>query len=102
MLSAISSCQKVIQISTHILLNGQNADVPNKDAKFYNIDDIRHSYDALSEHYQITIGVPDMRTKRIVIFNSLTFTRHETVTFHVSTPFVEVRILLIRHWSQKL
>lgn len=90
MLSAIVSCQRVIQISTHILLKGLGAEEPNVDVNYYNIDDIRHSQDALPEHYQITIGVPELRTKKIVIFNPLTFTRHEAVTFHVSTPYVEV------------
>ncbi|KAJ8936612.1 hypothetical protein NQ314_012227 [Rhamnusium bicolor] len=90
MLSAISGCQRVIQICTHILLNGLGAEVPSKDVNYYNIDDVRHSHDAISEHYQITIGVPEMRTKKIVIFNPLTFARHEVVTFYVSTPFVEV------------
>lgn len=90
MLSAISGCQRVIQICTHILLNGLGAEVPARDINYYNIDDVRHSHDSLSDHYQITIGVPEMRTKRIVIFNPLTMTRHEVVTFYVSTPFVEV------------
>lgn len=90
MLNAITTCQRVIQICTHILLNGLGAEVPTKEPNFYNIDDIRHSHDALPEHFQITIGVPEMRSKRIVIYNSLTFTRHEVVTFHISTPFVEV------------
>lgn len=90
MTSAISACQRVIQICAHILLNGSGAEVPTKDANYYNIDDIRQSHTALPEHYQITIGVPEMKTKRIVIYNPLTFTRHEVVTFHVSTPFIEV------------
>lgn len=90
MLNAISNCQQVIQTCAHILLNGPGAEVPTKDTNYYNIDDIRQSHNALPEHYQITIGVPEMRTKRIVVYNSLTFTRHEVVTFHVSTPFIEV------------
>lgn len=90
MLSAISGCQRVIQTCAHILLNGLGAEVPSKDINYYNIDDIRHSYNSLPEHYQITIGVPEMRTKKVVIYNPLTFTRHEVVTFQVSTAFVEV------------
>ncbi|KAJ8963437.1 hypothetical protein NQ318_018917 [Aromia moschata] len=90
MLSAINGCQRIIQICAHILLNGLDAEIPEREANYYNVDDVRHSHDALPEHYQITIGVPELRTKRIVIYNSLTFTRHEVVTFYVSTPFIEV------------
>ncbi|KAJ8977950.1 hypothetical protein NQ317_008141 [Molorchus minor] len=90
MLSAINSCQRIIQICTHILLNGLEAEVPDKDVNYYNIDDVRHSHNALPEHYQITIGVPELRTKSVVIYNPLTFTRHEVVTFYVSTPFIEL------------
>ncbi|KAG5876752.1 hypothetical protein JTB14_033084 [Gonioctena quinquepunctata] len=68
-LSAINGCQHVIQICAHILLKGIGAEIPNKD---------------------ITIGVPEIRTKKIVIFNPLTFSRQEVVTFHVSTPYIEV------------
>ncbi|CAG9818669.1 unnamed protein product [Phaedon cochleariae] len=90
MLRAISGCQKVIQLCTHIMLNGVDNELPNKDTSYYNVDDVRHSHDALPEHYQITIGVPEMTTKKVAIYNSLTSARHEVVTFHVSTPFIEV------------
>ncbi|CAH0550775.1 unnamed protein product [Brassicogethes aeneus] len=90
MLLAINGCQKVLQICTHVLLNGYNADTPNLDMSYYTIDDLMHSHDSLIEHSQITIGVPYMPTKKVVIFNPLAFKRTEVVSFHVSTPFVEV------------
>ncbi|RZC36724.1 alpha-mannosidase 2 [Asbolus verrucosus] len=89
MLSALTACQHVIQHAAHILLSGKDAETPDKNALFYNVDDVRHSHDAIAERYQITIG-PELRTKRIAIYNSLTFSREEVVTFHVSTPYVEV------------
>lgn len=89
MLAALNGCQHVIQHSAHILLSGKDAETPDHSALFYNIDDVRHSHDALAEKHQITIG-PELRTKRIAIFNSLSFTRTEVVTFHVSTPHLEV------------
>lgn len=92
MLTAIQGCQHVIQHSAHILLSGYKAEAADHNALFYNVDDIRHSYNALAERYQITIG-PELRTKRIAIFNSLTFEREEVVVFHVSTPYVEVSTL---------
>lgn len=94
MLAAINGCQRVIQICAHILLNGPEAGLPTLDLTFFNIDEIRPTYDSLGEHYEIMIGVPEIRTKRIVIYNSLTFTRHEVVNFHVSTPFIEVCLIL--------
>jgi alpha-mannosidase II len=89
MLTALTACQHVIQHSAHILLSGKDAETPDRNALFYNVDDVRHSHDALPERHQITIG-PELRTKRIAIFNSLTFDRVEVVTLHVSTPYVEV------------
>lgn len=91
MLTAIQSCQHVIQHSAHILLSGYQAEAPDHNALFYNVDDVRHSYNDLAEKHQITIG-PELSTKRIAIFNSLTFEREEVVVFHVSTPYVEVSI----------
>ncbi|EFA06316.1 alpha-mannosidase 2 [Tribolium castaneum] len=89
MLAALNNCHHVIQHSAHILFSGKDAETPDHSALFYNIDDVRHSHDTIGEKYQITIG-PELRTKRIAIFNSLTFSRVEVVTFHVSTPYVEV------------
>lgn len=89
MLKAIATTQNVLQLCTHVLLNGVGAEIPQHDAVFYNVDDIRHSYDSLSQHFTITIG-PELNTKKVVIFNSLTFNRVEVVKFFVSTPFVQV------------
>lgn len=90
MLSAIQGCQKVIQICTHLLLKTSGSSVSTINSKYYNIDDIMHSQNVNSEHFQITIGIPEIRSKKVVIYNSLPFTRREVVTFHISTPFVEI------------
>lgn len=95
MLSAIQGCQKVIQICTHLLLKTSGSSVSTINSKYYNIDDIMHSQNVNSEHFQITIGIPEIRSKKVVIYNSLPFTRREVVTFHISTPFVEVILCLI-------
>ncbi|CAG9830162.1 unnamed protein product [Diabrotica balteata] len=87
MKSAIRSCQDVIQLCTHILLNGYDAEVPKKEFPRYNIDDFTPSQE---EHHQIIIGFPELRQKKMVIYNTLTFTRREVVTFHISTPFIEL------------
>lgn len=89
MLLAIQHSQNVIQYAAHMLLNKPEIGINNQDTLFYNIDDIRHTWNELEEHYPILIG-PELRTKKIVIFNSLTFTRIEVVTFYVSIPHVEV------------
>lgn len=92
MLSAITSAQNVLQLCTHVLLNGVGAAIPQNQAVFYNVDDVRPTHDALPQHYTITIG-PELNTKKVVLFNSLTFNRVEVVTFFVSTPYVEVCVL---------
>lgn len=92
MLNALNGCHRVIQICTNILLNGNGADQPVYDMSYYTVDDLMHSHDALTEHSQVTIGVPELSTKKVVIFNPLTFTRVEVVTLHVSTPYIEVII----------
>lgn len=89
MLAAITAAQNVIQLCAHVLLNGIGAEVPGNQAIYYNVDDIRPTQDSLPQHYTITIG-PELSTKKIVLFNSLTFSRVEVVTFFVSTPFVQV------------
>ncbi|CAG9854790.1 unnamed protein product [Phyllotreta striolata] len=89
MLSSIQACQKVIQLCSQILLKGPSVEKPTNSV-FYHVDDVRHSQNVVSEHFQITIGVPEVRSKKVVIYNSLTFTRREAVTFHISTPYIEV------------
>lgn len=89
MLDAIHSCQKIIQYYTHKLLLKPDITEFNQEEIYYNIDDIRHTWNELEERYSIVIG-PEMRTKKIVIYNSLTFTRIEVITLIVSTPTVEV------------
>lgn len=86
---AVQDCQNIIQISTNILLNGIDADVQGSETVHYQIDDVRHAHDALEDRQTITIG-PELSTKKIVLYNTLTFTRVEVVTFFVSTPFMEV------------
>lgn len=89
MLLAILNCQNVIQRSVNVLLSGPGSDVPGSETIFYNIDDSRRTFDAIAEQHTITIG-PELNTKKVVIFNSLAFTRHEVVTFFVSTPYIQV------------
>lgn len=101
MLAAISTSQSVLQHCAHLLLDGMGADSYGSNNIFYNVDDIRQSHDSLSERYTITIG-PELSTKKVVIFNSLTFSRMEVVTFHVSTPFIEVSNSLHLQCLQKV
>lgn len=89
MLQAIKDCQFVIQQCANLLLSGPGIDIDWSDTLYYNIDDIRTGHDTLPEQYTITIG-PELSTKKVVIYNSLTFTRKEVVIFLVSTPFIEV------------
>lgn len=89
MLLAIKDCQFVIQQCTNLLLSGPGIDLDWSDTLYYNVDDIRTHHDTLSEQYTITIG-PELSTKRVVIYNSLAFTRKEVVKLIVSTPFIEV------------
>ncbi|GLV40323.1 alpha-Mannosidase class II a [Carabus blaptoides fortunei] len=89
MLTAIVNAQLVIQQSVNVLLSGPNPNMFDSDIVHYNIDDIRRSQDSLPEKYIITIG-RGAPIKRVVMYNSLTFTRHEVITLLVSTPFVQV------------
>ena len=89
LLTAIKSCQQAIQQCANLLLSGPGMEIAESDVTYYNIDDIHTDHDALPDKYTVTIG-PELTTKRIVIYNSLTFPRNEVVTFLVSTPHVEV------------
>lgn len=89
MLAAITTAQNVLQLCTHILLNGAGAEISGNQGVYYNVDEIRPTQDILPQHYTITIG-PELSTKKVVLFNSLTFNRMEVVKFFVSTPFVQV------------
>lgn len=100
MLNAITTAQNVLQLCTHVLLNGVGAETPQNQASFYNVDEIRPMHDALPQHYTITIG-PELSTKKVVLFNSLTFNRVEVVTFFVSTPFVQVCFYKLSDSGQK-
>lgn len=93
MLAAILGVKQVIQQSANILLKGPNPDIFSSDMPHYNIDDMRRSQDALPERYIITIG-KGAPIKRIVVYNSLTFTRHEVVMLLVSTPFIQVLFVI--------
>lgn len=92
MLKSIKKSQHIIQTCANILLDGPGTEIQGSDVQHYNVDDVRQSHDSIEEKYTITIG-PELSTKRIVIYNPLTFTRVETVTFYVSTPYVEVQDL---------
>lgn len=94
MMTAILGVKQVIQQSVNILLRGPNNDIISPESSHYNIDDMRRSHDALPERYIITIG-KGAPIKRIVVYNSLTFTRHEAVSLLVSTPFVQVSVSII-------
>lgn len=90
MIDAISNTKQIIQLSANLLLSEQRNDDDNINSIYYYVDGVRLSHNALEEQFTITIG-PELSTKKIVMFNSLTFTRSEVVTFIVSTPFIEVR-----------
>lgn len=91
MLQSIHNCQKVIQLCANILLEGTGSQGPyEQESSYYNFEDVWHSHNTLPERAQITIGLPDLPSKKVVIYNSLAFARHEVVSFHINTPFVEV------------
>ncbi|XP_066143085.1 alpha-mannosidase 2 [Euwallacea fornicatus] len=91
MLQAIHNCQRVTQLCTNILLEGSGSKEPyEQDVTYYNFEDVWHAHNSLPEKLQITIGLPDLPSKKIVIYNSLAFARHEVVTFNINTQFVEV------------
>ncbi|KAH1015266.1 alpha-mannosidase 2 isoform X1 [Dendroctonus ponderosae] len=91
MLLAIHDCQRIIQHCVNVLLEGPGSQQSLKDdVTHYNFDDVWHSHNTLPEKMQITIGVPDLPSKKIVIYNSLAFARHEVVTFNINTQFIEV------------
>ncbi|KAF5280266.1 hypothetical protein FQR65_LT03074 [Abscondita terminalis] len=89
MLEAIRLTQNILQHYTNLLLGGSVERGLEENVVHYNVDDIRHSQDALNERHTITIG-PELSIKKLAIFNSLPFMRQEVVSFLVSTPFLEV------------
>lgn len=89
MLQALKDTQKVLQYSANLLLMGPGADIPGIVVSHYSLDDVRHNHDAIGEKHTITIGL-EVSIKKLLVFNSLPFARHELVSFIVSTPFVEV------------
>lgn len=94
MLQAIHDCQRIIQFCVNVLLEGSASSQSLKhDVVHYNFDDVWHSHNTLPEKMQITIGLPDLPSKKIVIHNSLAFARHEVVTFNINTQFIEVSYL---------
>ncbi|KAF5292288.1 hypothetical protein FQA39_LY03322 [Lamprigera yunnana] len=89
MLGAIRDTQNILQHCANLLLGGLRTGGFGEKEIHFNIDDIRHTHDTLSERHTITIG-PELSIKKVVIFNSLSFNRREVVSFLVSTPYLEV------------
>lgn len=88
-MTALIGTQHVIQQSANVLLSGPSSGNPGLEIVHYNIDDTIRNHDTLPERIIIMIG-RGAAFKKIVVFNSLTFTRHEVVRFLVSTPFIKV------------
>lgn len=91
MLSSIINCQHVLQQAANVLLNGPSSGRPGLEIVHYNVDDTIRTHDSLPDRFIVMIGKGmSFNTKKVVVFNSLTFTRHEVVKLLVSTQFVQV------------
>ncbi|XP_077300371.1 alpha-mannosidase 2 [Arctopsyche grandis] len=89
LLAAISACQHVIQQSAYHLLVQPKYYHPAPEQVYFEVDDIRREHSSLPEKITITVG-PEAPSRKIVIFNSLPFTRNEVVSLYVSTPFLTI------------
>ncbi|KAJ1529787.1 hypothetical protein ONE63_006533 [Megalurothrips usitatus] len=88
----ILGCQHVIQISAYALLAPRNEHaVPETDAMFFIVDDAWQDHHSLPEKVSVTLGAHlAVDSRRIVLFNSLTWERQEVIYLQVSTPYVKI------------
>ncbi|KAK7790667.1 hypothetical protein R5R35_002442 [Gryllus longicercus] len=91
MLEAIKLSQHIMQQAAHFLLssNSQGSYQPDPEAVYFDLDDQRKQHHSLPEKITITIA-EGVEPKKVVIFNSLTWTRQEMVTIQINTPYVKV------------
>lgn len=96
MQTAIKNCQAVIQQSAYYLLAK-----PSNMEETHNIyfGDVWRRYNEIPSKITITFDYLSP-SRKIVLYNSLPFTRHEVLTVFVSSPHVEVSALYyVRRYS---
>lgn len=88
----IVGCQHVIQMSAYALLAPRNEHaVPETDSMFFNVDDVWQDHHSLPERVSVTLGAHlGVESRRIVLFNPLTWKRQEVLYLQVSTPHVKI------------
>ncbi|XP_034249440.1 alpha-mannosidase 2 [Thrips palmi] len=89
---SILGCQHVIQMSAYALLAPRNEQaVPETDTVFFNVDDVWQDHHSLPDRVSVTLGAHlEVDSRRIVVFNSLSWKRQEVVYLQVSTPHVKI------------
>lgn len=65
--------------------------MPETDTVFFNVDDVWQDHHSLPDSISVTLGKHlAVDSRRIVLFNSLSWSRKEVVYLQVSTPYVKV------------
>lgn len=89
MLTAIKHCQSAIQHAAYHLLNKPEVLEQKQEDVYFNVDDVWMSHEEMP--IRINIDLDEISpTRRIVLYNSLTYRRQEVFSVIVSQPYVEV------------
>lgn len=89
MLTSIKHCQSAIQQAAYYLLKQPPIQEQTQEDIFFDVDDIWRRHDEIPS--RITIALDEVSpSRRLVLYNALTFRRQEILTVLVSSPHVEV------------
>ncbi|KAL0819795.1 hypothetical protein ABMA28_007833 [Loxostege sticticalis] len=89
MLTAIKYSQSAIQQAAYYLLKQPPVLDQTQEDIFFDVDDIWRKHDEIPARITIALDVVSP-SRRLVLYNALSFKRHEILTVFVSTPHVEV------------
>ncbi|XP_052756455.1 alpha-mannosidase 2 [Galleria mellonella] len=89
MLTAIKYSQSAIQQAAYYLLKQPPLIEQTQEDIYFDVDDIWRRHDEIPGRITIALDIV-LPSKRLVLYNSLSFKRHEVLTVLVSSPHVEV------------
>lgn len=89
MLTAIKHSQSAIQQAAYFLLKQPDILDQTQEDVFFDVDDIWRQKDEIPSRITMTLD-PLSSSRRVLLYNSLTFRRQQILTLFVSTPHVEV------------
>ncbi|KAM3962504.1 alpha-mannosidase 2 [Aphomia sociella] len=89
MLTAIKYCQSAVQQAAYYLLKQPPLIEQTQDDIYFDVDDIWRRHDEVPSRITIALDVVSP-SRRLVLYNALSFKRYEVLTVLVSSPHVEV------------